>query len=349
MFYINYNCYSEPKKHAQHSSTKQLKTILPKIADSLYLKQQFDMLLIDTVNPLTQPNLFRLLSVRLQRNLLANISSQLPSLVIKFNENVRWIQPKIWKLYLVQYFKQQSQHSINEDYRRSQMRNPLPALNILEDYLDPTKVTLTKQSWAKNSIRDIHLGIIILIYEFMNSYDANINFTQHDRFKWLQLLIGNLSDHYKDKLNAQQKKQAQSRYYDDNDDENINDEKPNQQELIKQKLLNQAKRKLIYGRFQLRSRVLGTISIVRNSSVDCGIRSGDFIWTFGRLGSNPMDKIHLAGKVERIFQIDNLNKLMPFLPTHLFPYNIFILMELWKPFNANDWNENTILRNIGMY
>ena len=321
---------SEPKQHAKHSSTKQLKTILPKIADSLYLKQQLDMLLVDNVNPLTQPNLFRLLSVRLQRNLLANISSQLPSLIIKFNDNVKWIKPRVWKLYLMQYFKQQTNRTITEDDRRSKMTNPLPPLHCLQDYLDPTKVNLTKQSWANNSIRDVHLGIIVLIYEFMYSVNynkQNIIFTQRDRFQWLQLLICHLSDHFKDKLNEKQKTQAQSRYYDEDIDSNINDQIQDEQERVKHKLLNQAKQQLIYGRFELRTRVLGTINIVRNSSVDCSIRSGDFIWTHGRLGTNPMDKVHMAGKIERIFQIENLDKLMPFLPIHLFPYNIFILME----------------------
>ena len=145
-----------------------------------------------------------------------------------------------------------------------------------------------------------------------------------------------------------QKTQAQSRYYDEDIDSNINDQIQDEQERVKHKLLNQAKQQLIYGRFELRTRVLGTINIVRNSSVDCSIRSGDFIWTHGRLGTNPIDKVHMAGKIERIFQIENLDKLMPFLPIHLFPYNIFILMELWKPCNLKDWGNQPSRRDIGM-
>ena len=327
-----------------------MQTILPKIADSLYFKQQLDTLLVDNVNPIEQPNLFRLLSVRLQRNLLASLATNVSSLVIKFNENVKWISSRVWTLYFMLYYQQQVNHGIEENVKRQKLRNPLPPLNVSMDYLDPNKCNLSTQNWSKNGIRDIHQGFICVISEYLHNTDIDgITFNDTDRVLWIELIFKAMSDRFKLKLDKQQQNVVKSKYYDNEQHSQLQSEltQPQSPSKLKQIMIDNVRQKLIHGHLQIRARIFGSINISRNSSVDCSIRAKDFIWAWKRLGQDPMAKYNVAGRIKCIFQIDNLDAVIPHLPNMFFPYNIFVLMELWKPCNKNNWIDNIKTEDIG--
>ena len=184
--------YSIPKRHAQHSSTKKMENVLVKIAESLHYKAQLDMLLVEHVDPQEQENLFRLLSVKLQRNLLANMHQHQECLVIKFNDNCVWIKPSVWLHYLGKYYKQAHKESFTPNGTDRQ-------IGALDYYFDPRKCKVGKQSWSRNRISQIWQGIICVIENFMHHVDfANMQllFTNIDRIKWIMLIGKALSNKY---------------------------------------------------------------------------------------------------------------------------------------------------------
>ena len=328
---------SVPKKHAQGTSNKKLSTSLHKIAESLHCKQQLDQALVATIDPIEQNNLFDKLNTNLQRCLLANLASKSSSYIIKFNNNVKFVPSEIWNLYLRIYLKQFLINVQKENARRQRMHKP--RVKIQEFYLPPTQCKLEGQSWARNKMRITHEGIIILVSEYMYSFTPKdpkneLNLcTIDDRYDWIDLVVKGLGDKYKDKLTENQQNQAQNMHAQMNEiDESLN---------IKSQRYQQAKHKVESGQIILRSRTFTTINISRRSAADCALRENDFITSWFRFGSDIKSKTYVSGRIIGIFQIENLHLLMPFLPTHLFPYNVFILLDLFKPYDVKDWDRST--------
>ena len=284
-----------------------------------------------------------MMSVPLRRNLLASLSSNAQSLVVHFNANVKWIESTTWANYLQEYDARTVEFGNQENIRRANCNPPLDRLNALTHYLSPDQVSLSDKSWANNSIRDVHQGLVNIIGEFLYCTDLNDkeNTICDDeyRFKWYELLISAVSDDYKKTLNIQQQNEAKARFHQrapqPQDDQFVNDKYQKQESL-----LYDARNKLSHGIIKIRTRVLGTINITRNSSVDCSLRPRDFIWSWRRLGMDLLTKYHVAARIVRIFQIENFCKLMSFLPKEMIPYEIFMLCELWKPCKETDWKAN---------
>ena len=329
---------SIPKTHAQHTSNKKIKTALHQISDSLFWQQRLNEALVSTVDPTEQNNLFNMLDVHLQRCLLANLSMNASSFIIKFNPNVPWVSSDIWNVYLSIYWKQFLKRVRQENVRRKRMNKE--RINIYDLYLPPTLCKLQKQDWAKNKIRSTHEGIILLLSEYMYSFtqnesdNAQILCTSKDRYEWIDLVVKALSvEKYQSKLTETQKIQARNHAtylntdYDDMD--------------LKSRLLVQAKDALTRGNIVVRSRTFTTINISRRSAADCVLKAKDFVTGWFRFGSDVKSKTYVSGKIKSIFQIENLHLLMPFLPCYLFPYNVFILIDLWKPCDVNDWDNDT--------
>ena len=333
---------SVPKAHAQATSNKKLATALLKIADSLYWKERLDQLLVSTVDPTTQNNLFNMLTVRLQRCLLGNLSRQASSLILKFNASVKWVDSNVWDSYRLKYLEQSLKYVRMENKRRKRLNQP--NIDITEYYFPPYDCKVGKQSWSKTKITNTHEGIICLLSEYMYTLtpdDATNKmtlFNNTDRYEWIDLLFKALGvDKYKSKLSQNEKTQIQSSHHQLVIDSDEIDPK--------KEAIENARHQLYLGIISIRSRTLTTITISRRSAADCSLRAEDFIWSWFRLGADVETKIHIAGKIIEIFQIDNLHVLMPFLPIHLFPYNVCILLELWQPCNLADWDEDTWAKN----
>ena len=289
------------------------------------------------MDPIEQNNLFDMLNTNLQRCLLANLASKSSSYIIKFNHNVKFVQSDIWNRYFRIYLEQFGQHVRKENARRQRMKKE--RVQIGEFFFPPTQCKLQGQSWSRNKMRITHEGIIILICEYMYSFTPQdpknelMLCTIKDRYDWIDLVVKGLGDKYKDKLSNDQKTEAKNIHAQINEKDETLDFKTQKLQLTKDKLES--------GQIVLRSRTFTTINISRRSAADCALRENDFLTSWFRFGSDTKSKTYVSGRIVGIFQIENLHLVMPFLPTHLFPYNVFILLDLFKPYDRNDWDRST--------